>query len=148
LRLFALLCALLYASNTYASAADSSSYEAIAARLQPDGLVNIQGQNNLLPVQVVDAARPDRGGNEIFSLYCSVCHATGAAGAPKFGCASAWKKRTVKSATELLQHVKNGFHFMPAKGTCLDCSEGELEDAMHYMINHSKKDDASCQKPA
>lgn len=125
---------------------DPLSYEAIAARLMPDGLVNIQGQNNATPIQTVDAARPERGGNEIFNLYCSVCHATGAAGAPKFGCVSAWGKRTAKGFAVLLQHAKNGFHFMPAKGTCLDCSEGELEDAMHYMINHSTKDDASCQK--
>jgi len=146
LKWFLFLWGVLSACAAYSNTADEFSYDAIAQRLMPEGTVNLLGQDKISKTAVIDAARPERGGNEIFLQYCTVCHSTGVAGAPKFGCASAWAERKAKGFQILLQHALNGFHFMPAKGTCLDCSQGEIEDAMHYMINHSTKDDSTCQQ--
>ncbi len=124
--------------------AEDNSYAAIAKRLQPAGVVDVMGEAKHLAKTSDDAALPPRGGNEIFQQYCSVCHGSGAAGAPKFGCRSAWAPRIAKGVPTLLNHAMNGFNFMPAKGTCTDCSKNELEDAIHYMIDHSSKDDRGC----
>ena len=44
-----------------------------AVRLQKVGTIEIR-----------DANRPLRGGEEVYKSQCAACHATGAAGAPKF----------------------------------------------------------------
>lgn len=140
--LLSLLCPLI----AYSGTEDDQSYAAIAARLMPEGIIDILGQNNIRVTTPIDAARPERGGNEIVNEYCIVCHGTGTAGSPKLGCASAWLPRKAKGFALLLQHAQNGFHFMPAKGTCLDCSQGELEEAIRYMINHSTGNDSACNQ--
>ncbi|MCD6047716.1 MAG: cytochrome c5 family protein [Gammaproteobacteria bacterium] len=131
-------------SNAFAS--EDNSYAAIAKRLATPTIVDIMGEAKKIENTITDAARPERGGNETFNLYCTVCHGTGAAGSPKFGCKSAWEPRKAKGMKTLLQHAMNGFNFMPAKGTCLDCSQNEIEDAIHYMIDNSSKDDSACAK--
>ena len=115
----------------------ADNYSDCEKRLAPDGLVDILGQAKIVISTPIDAARPERGGNEIYGQYCIVCHGSGAAGAPKFGLASAWAPRKAKGIKTLLAHAKTGFNFMPMRGTCMDCSDGELEEAIHYMINHS-----------
>ena len=52
-------------------------------------------------VEVRDANRPLKSGEDVFKAQCSACHATGAAGAPKFGDAAAWGPR-IKTGYEAL----------------------------------------------
>ncbi len=120
--------------------ADELSYASVQKRLAPDGSVNISGQKSITEKVIVDAATPERSGQEVYNQYCVVCHSTGVAGSPKFGCAQAWAPHRAKELKQkgiLLQHALHGFNFMPPKGTCVDCSQGELEEAIHYMLNHS-----------
>jgi cytochrome c5 len=143
---FAYLVMPLTFSQAFAN--EDNSYAAIAKRLATPAIVDVMGEAKKMENVMMDAARPERGGNEIFNQYCIVCHGTGAAGSPKFGCKSAWEPRKAKGIKTLLQHAMNGFNFMPAKGTCLDCSQNEVEDAIHYMIDHSSQDNTACQKNA
>lgn len=52
-------------------------------------------------VEVRDANRPLRAGEDVFKGNIAACHATGAAGAPKLGDAAAWAPR-IKTGLEAL----------------------------------------------
>src|SRR5262252_2661931 len=58
--------------------------EAVAARLQPVGKVEVSA-----PASAPGA----RGGEEIYKSVCTACHQTGVAGAPKLGDKAAWAPR-------------------------------------------------------
>jgi len=79
-----------------------------------------------------------REGKEIYDTKCFTCHATGVAGAPKYGDKAAWGPRIEKGMDALMQTVMNGKNAMPPKGTCMDCSDDELKAAAQYMIDAAK----------
>lgn len=80
------------------------------------------------------AARPAA---DLFNHYCTACHTSGAAGAPKAGDAAAWKPRLAKGEAALLNSVKNGFNAMPPRGLCNDCTDDEYKSLIQYM-SHGK----------
>ena len=73
-----------------------------------------------------------------YTSKCSVCHATGVAGAPKYGDKAAWEARAAKGVESLLETVVAGKGAMPPRGTCTACSDGELKAAVEYMISAVK----------
>jgi len=68
-----------------------------------------------------------------YDKSCKVCHASGAAGAPKTGDAAAWEPRMTKGMDVLVQSVNNGLNAMPPKGMCFDCSDDEYKALIEYM---------------
>jgi len=84
------------------------------------------------------AAMAERSGAEVYTSKCQVCHATGAAGAPKLGDAAAWAPRTALGIDALVATATKGKGAMPPKGLCMDCSAGELKAAVEHMVNNSK----------
>ena len=68
-----------------------------------------------------------------FDKSCKVCHATGAAGAPKVGDAAAWEPRMAKGMDALLVSVNNGLNAMPPKGMCFDCTDEDYIALITYM---------------
>lgn len=83
-------------------------------------------------------AMAERTGEEIYNTKCSVCHAAGIAGAPKFGDAAAWAPRAEKGIDALLATALTGINAMPPKGTCMDCSDAELKASIQYMLDNAK----------
>lgn len=82
------------------------------------------------------------GGKETYQTYCTVCHATGLAGAPKFQDAKDWRQRCQnKGLQQLLASAIKGLNAMPAKGTCSSCSEDDIKQAILYMV---PKDESTC----
>lgn len=77
-------------------------------------------------------------GKKIYEAHCAVCHGTGAAGAPKFGDATAWSPRIKQGLPVLYQHALNGFNSMPPKGTCMSCSDDEIKSAVQYLTSQSQ----------
>jgi cytochrome c5 len=75
-------------------------------------------------------AEPDM---DKYNKSCAVCHATGAANAPKTGDAAAWAPRMAKSMEELVASVSNGMNAMPPKGMCFDCSDEDYMALIEYM---------------
>src|SRR3569832_881359 len=59
-------------------------------------------------VEVRDANRPLKSGEEVFKAQCTTCHATGAAGAPKVGDTAAWGPRISKGFEALVQSAMHG----------------------------------------
>ena len=83
------------------------------------------------------APRAMQTGEQIYKAVCSACHASGAAGAPKFGDAGAWASRLGKGYDGLLTSVLKGKGAMPARGGAnpTDVSDYELGRAVVYLAN-------------
>lgn len=111
-----------------AMAADMSD-EAIAERIKPVGSVYLEGD---APVAAV-AAGP-RSGDTVYGTFCVACHGSGVMDAPKKGDAGDWAPRIAQGSDVLADHAINGFNAMPAKGSCMDCSDDEIVAAINHMI--------------
>jgi cytochrome c5 len=68
-----------------------------------------------------------------YNKTCVVCHAAGAAGAPKTGDAAEWEPRMAKGMDAMVQSVDKGMGAMPAKGMCFDCDAAEFQALIEYM---------------
>ncbi|RLQ22107.1 cytochrome c5 family protein [Seongchinamella sediminis] len=75
-------------------------------------------------------AEPDM---DKYNKSCAVCHATGAANAPKTGDAAAWETRMAKGMDALVASVNTGLNAMPPKGMCFDCSDEDYKALIEYM---------------
>lgn len=85
-------------------------------------------------VEVRDADREMKTGKAVFDAQCTTCHATGAAGAPKFGDAGAWGPRVKKGFASLLESALKGKGAMGAQGGG-DFEDFEIARAVVYMAN-------------
>ncbi len=97
--------------------------KAVAERLQKVGAVEIR-----------DANRPLKNGEDVYKAQCSACHATGAAGAPKFGDASAWGPRIKTGFDALVNSALKGKGAMAPQGGG-DHSDVEVARAVAFMAN-------------
>ena len=68
-----------------------------------------------------------------YNKSCVVCHASGAAGAPKTGVAAEWEPRMAKGMDVLVESVDKGMGAMPPKGMCFDCSADDFKALIEYM---------------
>lgn len=95
----------------------------------------------LLPLNSALAADAAKG-QGIYMNFCAPCHATGVAGAPKVGDKAAWAKRLTQGEKVLGEHAIKGFQgksgFMPARGGNSALSDGEVANAVAYMIAQSR----------
>lgn len=87
-------------------------------------------------VEIRDANRPLKGGEEVFKAQCTACHTPGAAGAPKVGDAPAWAARIRTGFDVLVQSALKGKGAMPAQGGG-DFNDTEIARAVAYMANAS-----------
>jgi len=83
-------------------------------------------------------------GKKVYSKACIACHFTGVSGAPalkpdKYKLED-WQKRADMGINALMHSAINGKPgtAMTAKGTCADCTEQDLFDAIHYMYGEAK----------
>ena len=90
------------------------------------------------PVQVA-AAKPVAADAPpaLFTQVCSVCHAAGVAGAPKFGDKAAWAPRAAQGIDALTASAIKGKGAMPPKGGST-ASEAEIRAVVTYMVNAAK----------
>ncbi|SDP70465.1 Cytochrome c5 [Rhodoferax sp. OV413] len=100
-----------------------SQSQAVAARIQKVGVVEIR-----------DANRELKSGEEVFKAQCTTCHTAGVAGAPKFGEASAWAARIATGYEALLHSALKGKGAMGAQGGG-DFEDTEIARAVVYMAN-------------
>jgi len=77
-------------------------------------------------------------GKVVYNKVCIACHMTGVAGAPALKDKTRWEEIAQKDMTTLHHDAINGFTgkhgVMPPKGTCTDCSNQDLYDAVSYML--------------
>lgn len=130
----------LMGSALKGASADMSD-EAVAARIAPVAQLNT-GAAMEVAAPVAAAAAPvataARSGEDVYNAQCAMCHATGAAGAPKLGNAAEWGPRAATGIDALMQSALNGKNAMPPRGLCATCSDDELQAAVEYMLDNSK----------
>ncbi len=98
---------------------------AIAERIQKVGSVEIR-----------DANRPLKSGEEVFTAQCAACHATGAAGAPKVGDVAAWAPRIKTGFDALVHSALNGKNAMSAQGGG-NFTDTEIARAVAYLASQA-----------
>ncbi len=90
----------------------------------------------LKSVQSVAPPKPSTEGGPgagIYEGYCAGCHATGSGGAPKYGDITAWNTILKAKPDSVYTNAIHGIGGMPAKGTCITCSDVEIKQAVDYM---------------
>ena len=85
-------------------------------------------------VEIRDANRPLRGGEEVYKSQCAACHATGAAGAPKFQDAAAWGPRLKQGLDTLVHSALAGKGAMAAQGGG-EFNDTEIARGVVFMAN-------------
>jgi len=85
-------------------------------------------------VEIRDANRAMRTGEQVFGAVCTACHTAGLVGAPKFGDAAAWAPRIKTGFDSLLNSALKGKNAMPAQGGG-DYADFEIARAITYMAN-------------
>ena len=122
--IFAIIGLVYYVTSANKPAMGAASPErAIAERIQKIGMVEIR-----------DANRALRGGEDVYKAQCSACHASGVAGAPKFGDAAAWGARIQTGYDTLLHSALKGKGAMAPQGGG-DFNDLEIGRAVVYMAN-------------
>lgn len=106
------------------------AYEAVAKRLKPVGELAFADSAG-------GAAKGPRSGEDIYKTACSACHASGAAGAPKFGDKGDWAARLKKGQKTLVASAIKGLGAMPPRGGVADLSDLEMERVVVYLANQA-----------
>ena len=126
--LFTLLVFLFIFFINYPTAIEDEKLK--SSNIAPIGKVFVDNENDKsLVVKAV------RSGEQVYNKFCFVCHATGISNAPKFGDKSIWTKKIAAGIDILKNSVYNGKGAMPPKGSCSNCSESELDNALQYMLD-------------
>ena len=108
--------------NKPASGADTSA-KAVAERIHRVGAVEIR-----------DANRALKSGEEVYKAQCMACHAAGVAGSPKFGDTTAWAPRIATGFDTLWNSALKGKGAMGAQGGG-DYEDTEIGRAVVYMTS-------------
>src|SRR6478735_6780268 len=85
-------------------------------------------------VEIRDANRARKSGEEVFKAQCTTCHTPGAAGAPKVGDAGAWAARIKTGLDALVHSALKGKGAMPAQGGG-DFDDVEIARGVAFMAN-------------
>jgi cytochrome c5 len=108
----------------------------IRARLQPFGEVCVVGSEcaaGTVPSSTTAVAAGGKSGEEVYNTFCFACHSTGVSGAPKLGSAEDWAPRLAKGMEAMWETTVTGLGAMPPKGTCMACTDEEMQAAIDYM---------------
>ena len=85
-------------------------------------------------IEIRDANRQLRTGEEVFKIQCTTCHTAGLVGAPKFGDTAAWAPRIKTGYEALLNSALKGKNAMTPQGGG-DFDAVEIGRAVVYKAN-------------
>ena len=120
--IFAIIGLVYYVTSANKPAAGAVDTEkAVAQRIQKIGAVEIR-----------DANRALKSGEEVYKAQCVACHAAGVAGSPKFGDVAAWAPRIKTGFEALWNSSLKGKGAMGAQGGG-DYEDLEIGRAVVYM---------------
>lgn len=101
----------------------SDAERSLAERIQKVGMVEVR-----------DANRPLKSGEEVYKAQCAACHAAGAAGAPKFADGGAWGARISQGLSTLVNSALKGKGAMGAQAGG-DFNDVEIARAVVFLAN-------------
>ena len=110
-------------SSNKPAAGSVNMERAIAQRIQKVGTLEIR-----------DANRELKSGDDVYKVQCTACHTAGVAGAPKLGDTAAWAPRIATGLETLITSVMKGKGAMGAQGGG-DFEDLEIARAVVYMAN-------------
>lgn len=110
--------------------------KAVMTRIQKVGSIDIR-----------DANRLPKTGEEVFKVQCTTCHTAGLVGAPKFGDTAAWAPRIKTGYEALLNSALKGKNAMTPQGGG-DFDAVEIGRAVVYMANAAGAKFAEPKAPA
>jgi cytochrome c5 len=125
--LIVLLANYVTSQNKPAAGSDAMSPQAVAARLQKIGAVEIKDLSDPASMKT---------GAQVYAAQCTACHAAGVANAPKLGDAAAWAPRIKTGYEALLTSSLKGKGAMGAQGGG-DFSDYEIGRAVVHMANQA-----------
>jgi cytochrome c5 len=91
-----------------------------------------------IPAAASKGAAAGGSGKATYDAVCAVCHATGVAGAPKFGDKAAWAPRLKAGLETLHASAIKGKGAMPPKGGNAALSDADVKAAVDYMAAAAK----------
>lgn len=98
-------------------------------------------------VEIRDANRPLKSGEEVFKAQCTACHAAGVAGAPKPGDMAAWAPRIRTGFAAMVDSALKGKGAMPAQAGG-DFDDTEIARGVAFLANSAGAKFAEPQRPA
>ena len=120
--IFGIIGLVYYVTSANKPAAGAVDTEkSVAQRIQKIGMVEIR-----------DANRTLKTGEEVYKAQCVACHGIGAAGSPKFGDVAAWTPRIKTGFESLWNSALKGKGAMGAQGGG-DYDDVEIGRAVVYM---------------
>lgn len=116
--------------------------QVVLSRIEPIGKVALFGEeSDSMAAPAIATPEPVAAlltGPQVYNAACQACHATGVGGAPVRGVADQWTARLGQGRDTLEAHVIEGYQgeagYMPPKGGRIDLSDGEILDALDFMI--------------
>ena len=124
---------------------DVEVHDTVADRIRPFGRVKLPGEAlapGEIQVDEVPQAEPHATvltGPQVFNEACIVCHGNGIGGAPMLNDRAVWAPRIAQGIETLYRNAIEGYTgssgYMPPKGARLDLSDGEVNDAVDYMLS-------------
>ena len=117
---------------------DSSNSEmmvdkGVLERIKPIGEVRIDSSTMVASADSTETA--ERSGEEIYNGKCAGCHTSGIMGAPKYASLADWTSRIDLGLDKLTASAIAGKGGMPARGTCMDCSDNDIKVTVQYMLD-------------
>ncbi len=76
-------------------------------------------------------------GRAIVDHFCANCHASNpliSVGAPRIGHPEDWVVRLKQAPDIVWQHTSEGWHAMPARGGCFECTDEQLKKAILELV--------------
>ena len=139
LGLVGLLLVVFYAGAAAADAVPAGTDDEIRARLTPFGNLCRAGDDcGAGGDSSAVAGSAAKSGEDVYGQFCFACHATGVSEAPLFADAEAWAPRIDKGMEVMMASTRNGLGMMPPMGTCMACSDAELQAAIDYMLESNQ----------
>ena len=125
--------------KSLSSFSDDSSHsemmvdKGVLERIKPIGEVRIDSSTMVASADSTETA--ERSGEEIYNGKCAGCHTSGIMGAPKYASLADWKSRIDLGLDKLTASAIVGKGGMPARGTCMDCSDNDIKVTVQYMLD-------------
>ena len=101
-------------------------------------------RDNAVPMEQVESIQPvaapsvtgtsAMSGQEAYEHTCAQCHETGVDGAPVTQNPADWETRSSLWQAVLMEHAKEGYLGMPAKGNDPELSDMTVSAAAEYML--------------
>jgi cytochrome c5 len=119
-----------------ATGASAAPIAAPVAPVAPPTAVAAAAPAAEAPVAAAPSSAAD--GAAVYQQSCAMCHATGAAGAPKTGDKAAWAPRIQTGKASLYQSALKGKNAMLPKGGNPSLSDAAVKSAVDYLVAQAK----------